>query len=85
VFGIPNDDWGQEIKAVVQPADTSLLGDAEAEDTLRARITAALGGSLARFKHPRTIDFLAELPRDPSGKLFKRKLRDPYWEGHDAG
>ena len=51
----------------------------------RGKVVAALDGSLARFKHPKSIDFLAELPRDPSGKLFKRTLRDPYWEGHDAG
>jgi long-chain acyl-CoA synthetase len=38
---------------------------------------------LARYKTPRTIDFVAELPRDPNGKLYKRKLRDPYWEGRE--
>lgn len=81
VFGIPHEDWGQEIKAVVQPADLSVVGDANAEAALTAEILAALGDSLARFKHPRSIDYLEALPRDPSGKLFKRKLRDPYWEG----
>jgi len=81
VFGIPHPDWGQEIKAVIQPADTSVVGDGAAEDALRDRIIAGLTETLARFKHPRSIDFLEALPRDPSGKLFKRKLRDPYWEG----
>jgi long-chain acyl-CoA synthetase len=85
VFGIPNDDWGQEIKAVIQPADTAVVGDPAAEAAERAAIMDALTESLARFKHPRTIDFLEALPRDPSGKLFKRKLRDPYWEDHDVG
>ncbi len=84
VFGIPHPDWGQEIKAVVQPRDESVLGDGAAQEALRDEIMAALVGSLARFKHPRTIDMIAEMPRDPSGKLFKRKLRDPYWAGHDA-
>jgi long-chain acyl-CoA synthetase len=81
VFGIPHPDWGQEIKAVVQPADLSVLGDSAAEDALRADILAGLTETLARFKHPRSIDLVEALPRDPSGKLFKRKLRDPYWEG----
>ena len=40
-------------------------------------------GQLARFKQPKTIDFVVELPRDPNGKLYKRKLRDPYWEGQE--
>ena len=81
VFGIPHPDWGQEIKAVIQPADTAVVGDTTAEDALRDRIMAGLTETLARFKHPRSIDFLEALPRDPSGKLFKRRLRDPYWEG----
>jgi len=38
---------------------------------------------LAKYKTPRSIDFLDEMPRDPNGKLYKRKLRDPYWEGRD--
>ena len=38
---------------------------------------------MARFKLPRTIDYVAELPRDPNGKLYKRKLRDPYWAGRE--
>jgi long-chain acyl-CoA synthetase len=84
VFGIPHPDWGQEIKAVVEPADSTVAGDAAAEDALRATIFAGIEGRLGKFKHPRTIDVVAALPRDPSGKLFKRKLRDPYWEGHDA-
>ena len=45
---------------------------------------ARFGERLAGFKRPKTIDFTAELPRDPNGKLYKRKLRDPYWAGRDA-
>jgi long-chain acyl-CoA synthetase len=79
VFGIPDDDWGEQIKAVVQPA-----AGVEASDELAAEILGSLDGRLARMKRPRTIDFTAELPRDPSGKLLKRKLRAPYWEGRDS-
>jgi long-chain acyl-CoA synthetase len=76
VFGVPDDDWGEAIKAVVQPAE-GVAGGPE----LAADILASLEGRLARMKWPSSIDFLAELPRDPSGKLLKRRLRDPYWEG----
>jgi long-chain acyl-CoA synthetase len=79
VFGIPHEDWGEEIKAVVQPAE-----GVAADDELRDEIFAFCQGQLAKFKRPKTIDFTAELPRDPNGKLYKRKLRDPYWEGRDT-
>jgi long-chain acyl-CoA synthetase len=79
VFGVPNPDWGEEIKAVVQPA-SGVAPDAELTDEL---LTFA-AERLAKFKLPRTIDYLPELPRDPNGKLYKRKLRDPYWAGRAA-
>jgi long-chain acyl-CoA synthetase len=78
VFGVPDDDWGEQIKAVVETAPASPPGPALAEEILgycRER--------LASFKCPKTIDFTAALPRDPNGKLYKRKLRDPYWAGRD--
>ena len=78
VFGIPHEDWGEEVKAVVEPAPGVEAGDELARDILQY-----CGGRLARFKTPRSIDFVAEMPRDPNGKLYKRKLRDPYWEGRD--
>src|SRR6516165_8424355 len=78
VFGIPHDDWGEEIKAVVQPAPGAEPGPA-----LTAELLDFLGGRLARFKLPRSIDYVQELPRDPNGKLYKRRLRDPYWVGRD--
>jgi len=53
----------------------------EPSDELAAEILAYCAGRLARFKTPKTIDFTSEMPRDPNGKLYKRKLRDPYWEG----
>jgi long-chain acyl-CoA synthetase len=79
VFGIPDDDWGEQIKAVVEPTVPG-----SGSDELAAEILASLDGRLARMKWPRSIDFLDELPRDPSGKLLKRKLRAPYWEGRST-
>jgi len=78
VFGIPHQEWGEEIKAVVQPAQGAEPGPA-----LTAGLLAFLDGRLAKFKLPRTIDYVAELPRDPNGKLYKRRLRDPYWATRD--
>ncbi len=78
VFGIPHEEWGEEIKAVVQPAP-----GAEPGPELTADLLAFLGGRLARFKLPRSIDYVPELPRDPNGKLYKRRLRDPYWAHHN--
>ncbi len=76
VFGIPDDDMGERILAIVEPAP-----GVAADDALRASITQHVEGRLAKFKWPRTIEFMEELPREPTGKLLKRKLRDPYWEG----
>ncbi|HKC49706.1 MAG TPA: acyl-CoA synthetase [Myxococcota bacterium] len=78
VFGIPNEDWGEEVKAVIEPAAGVAPGPA-----LAAEILAFCADKLAKFKTPKTVDFLAELPRDPNGKLYKRKLRDPYWANRE--
>ena len=78
VFGIPHEDWGEEIKAVVQPAE-----GAEPGPELTQELQDYLAGRLAKYKLPRTIDYVAELPRDPNGKLYKRRLRDPYWADRD--
>ena len=78
VFGIPDDDLGEQIKAVVEPAP-----GVEASDELAAELLAYLEGHLAPYKWPRSIDFSDALPRDPSGKLYKRTLRAPYWEGRE--
>ena len=50
---------------------------------LEREILAWCDGRLARYKTPKSIDFVVELPRDPNGKLYKRKLRDPYWAGRE--
>lgn len=76
VFGIPHPDFGEEVKAVVQP-----VSGAQAGEALAAELLAFLSERVAKYKLPRSIDFVNELPRDPNGKLYKRKLRDPYWQG----
>lgn len=76
VFGVPNDDWGEEVKAVIQLNDGLVGHEAKANELMEF-----CEDRLAKFKRPKSIDFTAEMPRDPNGKLYKRKLRDPYWEG----
>ncbi|MGP3953115.1 acyl-CoA synthetase [Streptomyces sp. 7N604] len=77
-FGIPHDDWGEEVKAVVEPAEGYEPGEA-----LAAGILAHCAERLAGYKRPRSVDFIATMPRDPNGKLYKRRLREPYWEGRE--
>src|SRR5690348_14910412 len=74
VFGVPNPDLGEEVKAVVQP-----MPGIEPSEALAQELIAFCGQSLSRQKVPRSIDFEAELPRLPTGKLYKRLLRDRYW------
>jgi len=74
VFGVPNPDLGEEVKAVVQP-----MPGFEPCQALADELIAFCGQSLSRQKVPRSIDFEAELPRLPTGKLYKRLLRDRYW------
>ncbi len=74
VFGVPNPDLGEEVKAVVQP-----MPGVEPCEALAEELIAFCGRSLSRQKVPRSIDFEAELPRLPTGKLYKRLLRDRYW------
>jgi long-chain acyl-CoA synthetase len=78
VFGIPHEEWGEEIKAVVQPAEGVKPGP-----ELTAELLDFLVARIAKFKVPRSVDYVAELPRDPNGKLYKRRLRDPYWAERD--
>ncbi|MEX2031708.1 MAG: acyl-CoA synthetase, partial [Dehalococcoidia bacterium] len=66
------------VKAVVEPIE-----GVEASPELEAEILEWSATRLAKFKRPRSIDFTIEMPRDPNGKLYKRKLRDPYWEGRE--
>jgi acyl-CoA synthetase (AMP-forming)/AMP-acid ligase II len=77
VIGVPNEEYGEEVKAVVQPLDPR-----DAGPELEAELIAFCQARLSKQKCPRTVDFEAELPRSPAGKLYKRRLRERYWQGH---
>jgi len=74
VLGVPNDEMGEEVKAVVELVDPGDAGPA-----MERELIEYCRASLASFKCPRSVDFEAELPRHPTGKLYKRLLRDRYW------
>jgi long-chain acyl-CoA synthetase len=73
VIGVPDDTWGEAVKAIVVKA--------EGTDPSEADLIAFAREHLAGFKLPKSVDFADALPRNPSGKLLKRELRAPYWEG----
>jgi acyl-CoA synthetase (AMP-forming)/AMP-acid ligase II len=77
VFGVPNEEFGEEVKAVVQPA--VMPADEEETVALARELIAFCRDQLADVKCPRSVDFRAELPRHPTGKLYKRLLKDEYW------
>src|SRR5690606_18528510 len=74
VIGVPDPEMGEQVKAVVQPADPSQAGP-----ELEAELIAACRERLAGYKCPKSVDFVDELPRLPTGKLLKRELRQRYW------
>jgi acyl-CoA synthetase (AMP-forming)/AMP-acid ligase II len=78
VIGVPDAEMGEAVKAVVQPVDGAAGPELEAE------LLAHCRDELATYKCPRSVDFVDALPRDPNGKLYKRLLRERYWEGHDS-
>ena len=78
VFGVPNDDFGEEVKAVVQPRE--MPADEAAARALEKELIAFCREQLADVKCPRSIDFRPDLPRHPTGKLYKRLLKDEYWK-----
>ena len=73
VIGVPNHEFGEEVKAVVQPSDPDTTGG-----DLAAQLISYCRDHLAGYKCPRTVDFRAQLPRLPTGKLLERVLRDEY-------
>jgi long-chain acyl-CoA synthetase len=75
VIGVPDEEWGEQVMAIVEPA-ADLVGS----DELAAALVEHCDGRLARFKIPRQITFVEQLPRLPNGKVEKRTLRAPYWE-----
>jgi long-chain acyl-CoA synthetase len=76
VIGVPDERWGEAVKAIVVPAP-----GIEANDATAAEIIAWARENLAGYKLPKSIDYAEVLPRNPSGKLLKRELREPYWAG----
>ncbi len=75
VIGIPSERWGEEVKAVIVLK--------EGQSATAEEILEHCRGKLGGYKQPRSVDFIDELPRNPSGKVLKKDLREPYWEGHD--
>jgi len=75
VIGVPDDKWGEAVKAIVvmKPGETATASDII--NFARERI--------AGFKTPKSVEFVEALPRNPSGKILRRHLRDPYWAGRD--
>jgi fatty-acyl-CoA synthase len=77
VIGVPDDTWGETVKAVIQVKDGETLTEAEVRTHCRA--------NLAGFKQPTSVDFVDEIPRNLTGKVLKKDLRAPYWEGRERG
>jgi long-chain acyl-CoA synthetase len=78
VIGVPNEDWGEEVKALVQ-----LREGVEPTDSLIAELGEFCRENLAGYKVPRSMEFRTDLPRTDTGKLLKRELREPYWVGQE--
>jgi acyl-CoA synthetase (AMP-forming)/AMP-acid ligase II len=79
VIGVPHEEFGEEVKAVVQP-----LAMEDAGPELERELVEFCRSQLADVKCPRSVDFRPELPRHPTGKLYKRLLKDEYWAGHET-
>ncbi len=79
VIGVPDDDLGEAAKAIVQ-----LVDPADASPALADELIELCASRLARYKCPRSVDFVDELPRQDTGKLYKRLLRDRYWGDRDS-
>ena len=78
VIGVPNEEFGEEVKAIVE-CSNGYIAD---EDFVR-EILQLCNNKLAGYKRPKSVDFIDQLPRTGTGKILKRTLREPYWEGHE--
>ena len=78
VIGVPNEEFGEEVKAIVECSD-GYTGDVE----FIREILQLCNTKLAGYKRPKSVDFIDQLPRTGTGKILKRTLREPYWEGHE--
>ncbi len=79
VFGVPDEQMGEAVQAAVQPA-AGVVGD----DALAAELRTYVRDHIAHYKCPKAFEFHDELPRLPTGKLYKHQLRAPHWEGRTA-
>jgi acyl-CoA synthetase (AMP-forming)/AMP-acid ligase II len=75
VIGVPDDRWGEAVRAIIVRKPGSAMTGEQLVEWSRSR--------LAGFKLPRSVDFIETIPRNPSGKILKRELREPYWQGRD--
>ena len=74
VIGVPDQQWGETVKAIIVLKEGATATEEEIMEFCR--------GKLGGFERPRSVDFIDVLPRNPSGKVLKRQLREPYWAGH---
>ena len=75
VFGVPDKDWGEAVKAVVALKPSMNATEQELIAFCKSRLTS--------YKKPKSIDFIPSLPKSPEGKVLRRAMREPYWKGHD--
>jgi len=84
VFGIPHEEMGEEVKAVIQLEANFQNSDKLTKENLEKELIAYAKEKIAHYKCPRSIDFVTDFPRLPTGKLYKKPLKEKYWQGHES-